>query len=447
MPAPDPREKQYLRAATSRRIFLDGVTSICTRLMASLAIAAAIVHSSASDAEVPTAPRLACEPELLAPPGPDAKASQLVLKVGSREVILTDADGTPQELRVYPGGPDAVLVGYGGRDSQNVPYGTPTLWRVPCTGGAAKAFAHVDGADFGHSVLGPDARTLFFTGPDGIFTLDLATQATRRVTRASLAYCRKNEIDTRDVVGGFVDPHTLSFERGCGYEWEWHVQNMLAKDPGTPKMVTSRAPRPPFPSVAVDARGGVWLSDGLCDDPSTFGRLLRSTDHGEHWEKIVIKEIGFHPVRRVIADSQDASVLLAFTFACGSPQHVDPGWVFISRDAGKTFQPVTVPKGIPARANGYPRDEQDPIRAVVVPEGKVDHLIMFGESSFLAGNQVARWESRDAGRTWTALSPVSQPPQPAAPAIPSARGDFRLRSDGVYRYEKGKAPIRVYPRS
>jgi hypothetical protein len=361
----------------------------------------------------------------------------VALRVGGREVTLGQADRAPQELRVYPGGPDAVLVAHGGRDSQNVPYGSSTLWQVSCTRGAATTFVHVDGADFGHSALAPDTRTLFFTGPDGIFAIDLSTRAKRRVTRAAVPYCRKNEVDARDVVGSFVDAHTLSFERGCGYEWEWHVQNMLLKDPGAPKMVTSRAPRPPFPSVAVDARGGVWLSDGLCEETSTFGRLLHSADHGEHWEKIAIKEVGFHPVRQVIADSQNASAMLVFTFACGSSQHVDPGWVFISDDSGKTFRPVAVPKGIPARTNGYPRDEQDPIRAVIAPEGKVEHLIMFGESSFVAGNQIARWESRDAGRSWAALPPVTTPPN-GPPTRTSAKEDFRIQADGLYRYEKAR---------
>jgi hypothetical protein len=422
------------------------VSSACRPWMLAVAVVAAASPPLPSHAEL--LPRLACEPELTARSFPDAGTGQVVaLKVGGREVNLDRADGTPQELRVYPGGPSAVLVAYGGRDSQNVPHGTSTLWQVPCTARPPKAFVHVDGADFGHSALAPDTRTLFFTGPDGILAIDLATRAIRRVTHAALPYCRKNEIDTRDVVGAFVDGRTLSFERGCSYQWEWHVQSMLLEHPGTPKMVTSRAPRPPFASVAVDARGGVWLSDGICEEPSTFGRVLHSADQGEHWEKVAIKEIGSHPVRQVVADSRNPDVLLVFTFACGSPQHVDPGWVFISRDAGKTFRPVAVPKGIPAGANGYPSDEQDPIRAVIVPDGRVDHLITFGESSFVAGDQIARWESRDGGKTWTTLPPVIKPPIPAAPVGPGVKLDYRIRSEGLYRHEKGKAPVRVYPRS
>src|SRR2546422_5517000 len=140
------------------------------------AIVALLVVGSAS-----AAPRQACKVELAASSG------AVSAKVGGRHVSLDKVDGEPQELRIYPADSGAVLVAYASR-GEHGPYGGDTLWRGPCKTGTPDPFAHLDGADFGHSLLSPDGRTLFFTAPDGILSLDVATRATMRLTPAALSY-------------------------------------------------------------------------------------------------------------------------------------------------------------------------------------------------------------------------------------------------------------------
>src|SRR5882672_9486878 len=48
-----------------------------------------------------------------------------------RVLALAPVDDPPQDLRVYPAGPDAVLVAYAGA-GEHGPYGSNTLWRIPC---------------------------------------------------------------------------------------------------------------------------------------------------------------------------------------------------------------------------------------------------------------------------------------------------------------------------
>jgi hypothetical protein len=363
--------------------------------------------------------------------------------VGPREVTLGEA-GNLGELRVYPSGPEAILVVHVERDPTG-PQGSSTLWRVPCAGGPAEPFVHIDHADFGHSALAADGRTLFFTGESGIFSLDLKKRTSRRLTRSTFPDCSRNEVPSHDVVVGFTDPRTLAFERGCGYMWTWYGQDMLLRDPGTSRMTALPATALPT-SVAVDHDGGLWLADGTCRDNSTFGRLLFSPDRGETWRKVPLREIGEHPVREVITDRTKAGAWLVFTLSCGNGQHLEPGWVFVTEDGGKTMRPVEAPPGIPAREDGYPQDEQDPLQAVVAPDGTLGHLLLYGESNKATGDMLARWESRDGGRTWKSLAPVAKPPEAHPSAITLGDAQFAIRKDGLYRAEKGQAAVRVYPR-
>jgi hypothetical protein len=367
------------------------------------------------------------------------------IRVGGRELSFTPIDKPPQELRVYPATKDAVLVAYAGHDA-NGPYGSTNLWRVSCKEGEPEVVASIEHADFGHAALARNGRTLFFTGADGAFALDLSSYQAQRLTQPKREICQKNEIPTRDVVGDFVDARTLAVERGCGFEFEWHGLPMLLRDPGTPGMKEEAASRPPPSSVAVGADGLLWLADGSCKESTTYGRVLVSSDHGEHWRRVPVKMLEPQPVRQVIADRTKPGAVLVFTSSCGTAAHVVPGWVYLTQDAGKTFRPFTVPFGIPAAGDAGPAAEQDPIQAVTVIDGSVTRVVLFGESQQVEANKTARWESRDGGRTWKDLPPVAAAPIASSATISSGDGELSIRKDGLYRMRKGETPVRIYPR-
>ena len=236
----------------------------------------------------------------------------------------------------------------------------------------------------------------------------------RRLTQATRDTCTRNHVATRDVVGEFVDARTLSYDSGCGYEHEWNALPMLLRNPGTAKMTTQAVPRPPPSSFALGPDGQIWLADGTCAEPATFGRVMVSSDHGERWRPVAVKTLSAQPVRQVILDRSHAGTALIFTASCGSAAHTEPGWIYLTDNGGKTFRPIAVPPGIPGE-NGRPADEQDPIQAVVAPDGMLNHLVVYGQSTQIQPGQIARWESRDGGRTWQPLAPVAAAPKPTVP--------------------------------
>jgi hypothetical protein len=377
----------------------------------------------------------------------------LRIKVAGRPLVLAPVENdSPEALRVYPDGPNAVLVAYVGH-TENAPHGSSTLWRVDCGDGAPETFAHLDAADFGHAALSADGRTLFFTGPDGVFTLDLATRQAHRLTTAASDECRSSNIPTLDVVVGLDSGGALAFERGCGYEHQWHAVAMVLHDPGSASMrIESKAipPRPPAVAVAVGAGGWIWVADGRCGDEATVARVIASSDAGQHWRSIHIKMLIPQPVAYLLADAFRPGAALVFTASCGSEGHVDPAWVYLTEDGGNSFWPMTVPPGIAAKEGGGPASEQDPIEAVAAPGGSLSRLILYGRSTEVVASQVGRWKSDDLGRTWKVLPPVTAPPNlnPSEATLPVSGRGVSIRKDGVYLWEKkGEAGARIYPRS
>jgi hypothetical protein len=377
----------------------------------------------------------------------------LRVKVAGRPLVLTPFDDdSPEALRVYPDGPNAVLVAYVGH-TQNSPHGSATLWGVACASGAAETFAHMEAADFGHAALSADRKTLFFSGPDGVFALDLASRQARRLTTAASAQCLKANFPAVDVVVGLDRNGAVDFERGCGYEFEWHASAMVLHDPGLPRMRVASKPSPPRPAavaVAIGAGGWIWLADGRCDDRAALGRVTVSSDEGQHWRAIQIKMWAPQPVRYLIGDATRPGSALVFTASCGSDAHLDPAWVYLTEDGGNSFSPIGVPPGIAADDRGGPASEQDPIQAVVAPDGKFSQLILYGQSTEVLGNQLGHWMSHDRGRTWEVLPPVTAPPRlnPAEAALPASGNGVSIRKDGVYLWQKrGETGVRIYPRA
>ena len=373
--------------------------------------------------------------------------------VAGRPLKLGAVDGAVDELRVYPAGADAVLVATAGR-GDNGPHGSATLWKLGCQGGAAQVVASIADADFGHAALAPDGRSLFFSAGDGLFALDLATGRPRRLTTATSPACRKNQVPARDVIVGPMDGDVLAFERGCGYEHEWHAVAMTLRNPGSSGAsahgARALAARPAVASaVALGAAGWVWLGAGRCDDATAPPRVLVSSDNGAHWRVAELKTPTPQPPRALIADRTAPGAAIVFTASCGTSQHVDPAWVYLTEDGGASFHAMAVPPGIPAAADGGPASEQDPIRAITAPDGTLARLVLYGDSSQVLGDQVARWESRDLGRTWSPLPPVATSPAltPNEALAPGSDGGATIRQGGVWRWHaKGEAGTRIYPR-
>ena len=172
-----------------------------------------------------------------------------------------------------------------------------------------------------------------------------------------------------------------------------------------------------------------------------------SSDAGERWRPIDIKMLVAQPIRYMIADSARPGAALIFTESCPSEEHVDPAWIYVTDDGGKSFRPIAVPPGI-ASYEGAPASEQDPIQAVVAPHGSLSQLILYGQSTEVVGNLIGRWESNDRGETWHVLPPVAALPKlNVTESILPASGGVSIRKDGVYRWQKsGEAGVRIYPR-
>jgi len=118
-------------------------------------------------------------------------------------------------------------------------------------------------------------------------------------------------------------------------------------------MTTQAVPRPAPSSFALGPDGQIWLADGTCAEPGTFGRVMVSSDHGDRWRPIAVKTLSAQPVRQVILDRSHAGTALIFTASCGSAAHTEPGWIYLTDNGGKTFRAVAVPPGIPDE-NGPP---------------------------------------------------------------------------------------------
>jgi photosystem II stability/assembly factor-like uncharacterized protein len=219
---------------------------------------------------------------------------------------------------------------------------------------------------------------------------------------------------------------------------------MLLHNPGATKMSSQAVPRPPPSSFALGPDGEIWLADGNCAEPATFGRVVVSSDHGERWRRVAVKTLPAQPVRQVILDRSHAGMALIFTASCGSTAHTDPGWIYLTENGGKTFRPIALPPGVPGE-NGRPAGEQDPIQAVAAPDGMLNHLVLYGRSTDVLASQTARWESRDGGRTWQPLAPVAAAPRPTVPVATIGGAELAIRKDGLYRTRRGEAPVRVYP--
>jgi hypothetical protein len=422
-------------------------------------VASVLLLGKAVAAErAPDSVALACKVQLVNSHASEGQQEAVRVKVAGREVALDHTEWPADRLRVYAKDAASVLVAIAYVEgSQHEPRGSGALWRVPCApDGAPQKVVTIDGADFGHSALARGGRTLFFTGEEGVFALDLRTWKSRRLTRATNPFCAENSVPTRDVVGELSANGALLFDRGCGLGFGWHAQAMRLRNPESARPEAEAAPRPPLAAVAVDASGGIWLSDGWCEDPSTFQRLLHSSDRGQHWQSVPVKRdpkipAQEQPIRQVIVDGRDAKALLVFTRSCvESGQHTEPAWIYVTEDGGATFRAAGVPPGIPGAAGKWPAAEADPFYAISAQQGSLSDLVLFGQSTEVMGKAIARWESHDRGRTWKSIAAQKMPFEelPVPPSFATfADWKVTIENDGLHLSGPGMTGRpRIYPR-
>jgi hypothetical protein len=413
--------------------------------------------ATAPDSDRKSDGELACKVDLLAPPAEATVDAPVRIKVNGHELSLGRTPMNAESLRVYPADAASVLVAivYVG-SSEGDPNGGNSLWRVPCAaGGQPSKVAQSEGADFGHSALAADGRQLFYTGADGIFALNLRTWKSRRLTTAAFAYCKENEMTARDVVGELTPGGDLLFDRGCHYAWQWHGKGMRLRRPDSRKPVAQAAPRPPLPAVAVDAAGGIWLSDGWCEDRSTWQRLLHSSNRGQHWSVVGVKPdpklpVGQGIIRQIIADTKNPKALLVFVQSCeSSDQHTAADWIYVTEDGGAAFRAVAIPPGLADVQGQGPLYEANPLFAVSAEEGSLSTLTLYGDSADRLAGAIGRWSSRDLGRTWKPSRPIKMRIEslPTSPARASFHDwQVTIEPDGLRLSQPGKAASLIYRR-
>jgi hypothetical protein len=402
----------------------------------------------------------ACEPKLLTPviagaiEKPGEQTTPVKVKVGGRVFVLEKENGERAEsLSIYPADATSVLVAIIYRDNAEQPCGSETLWRVPCDSAKAlEKFADVEGADFGHSALARSGRTLFFTGADGVLALDLVTGKSRRVTHPTFPYCTETVLRAIDVVLEVDTDGTLFVDRGCSYEWHWHSQGMKVRNPESAKPVTVRITQLALTTVAVDAGGGIWLSDGDCHDSRTDNLLRYSPDRGQHWRKVLVKGApGIpwvdQPVWTILTDNKNPKALLVFQMSCiSNGQHTEAAWSYVTEDGGATFRPIGLPPGITPDDEGKgPEAETDPLFGIAALRGSLSDLILFS-----SGSLTGPWKSRDLGRTWKQVPlraiPFKDPPDPQRSAT-FANWKVTIERESLFLSVEGEpGRTRIYPR-
>ncbi len=408
-----------------------------------------VASTPAVDLATPAAPAKAVAPACEATIAPTGEVQIKGKPAGI--TLAADAEGRRGGVRVFASAtPDVVLVAV--QPQWHVIGGaTPDgkLWEVPCEApGDKKPFMEVAGADFGNAAQSRDGALLFFTSPQGIGMLDLATRQWQPITDPpevpkGCQAAQDKPLKSVDVVTSrAVTGNKLVFERGgpCGKGGAWIAQELHLIRPDQPSKREIRAPQP-VSAVAIDAGGEVWIGDaGRCDvpgvnDPQTHGVAWVSKDGGQSWEKRPIQEGGKAALtapRNLFADAKTPGRVLAYTARCALPDKAIGGSLYQTRDAGKTWKKIALPPEIPATAEGQG------LHAVEVAADDLDRIVVWGLPH-------KRWETADGGKTWNEIGP-GRLPRGLSRLAQNDRWIFRVSSNGLLRKDIGsKRLLRVFP--
>lgn len=328
------------------------------------------------------------------------------------------------------------------------------LWLVDCKAPrrARKLLTRKD-ADFGNAAATADGKTLYFTGAKGIVALSLPGLKTRVITRApimkGLSCPGGGTKRARDVVQHLSpDGQRLTFWRGgpCGHQHDWKACELVLLHPAS--TTGSKLHRPhPVTSVAVDAKGTVWLADGgRCDepgvqDPASESVLLRSANRGKTWRQVKVRTKGAQSVmgtaaHRVLADARRPGHVVVLSETCtDSGNEGQGGDLYATSDGGKTWRRIPRGRGWPRRPQGQR------LMGLSTVQNTTARLIALDDNRRC-------WETANAGKAWRKL-PCPKRLSTFGSWTRAVKGcRYRATDDGLWRRCKGdKTAKRVYPSS
>ena len=341
--------------------------------------------------------------------------------------VSTDADS---KLVSWPhaGG---LVVSWTTNAPETTPAGSEDVYTLDCGSHAASLLAHVDGADFGHAAA--DATTLYFTGPDGVAALDLATRQVRPVTHpAPSVECSGDEAKQLDVVTALHDD-ALDFDRypGCAaflFGAQMPYRLVHPSKGGEPRPVR------PIGTVAVEAGGAIWAATPACQALV----LWRSIDHGEHWARSQLPDDTTGGAVAIVADHAHVGQVVVEASYCLDPaQGIAGGRLYATRNAGHEWTPLGMPEDMQQLEDGVGSRLMLASR-----DGSVDALVITGDSTE-GTTELASWLSTDGGKTW-----LRMPRPKGAPVMSTEARDgawtYKTSPDGLVRVHDGKTET-FYP--
>ena len=333
-------------------------------LVASLAAGALACHPPPPDqpTDEPDAP--ANEGSRTAKPALTSIEPACVAELDDAGVLVVGGQPTPLRVVEDPSGARIQVFGHGdtsvlvalGSQAPWLPFvdpsGAETLWEVACADPSEpRPFLHIDGADFSWAAQTPDGAGLYFS-LGTVHRYDFAAGDYGPVTPpASVAECWMAEqpTPTLDHVIGWVGADRLLIYSGgpCGFEAEYEGGRAVIETATRPP---TRRDAAPVTSVAVDAGGQLWASDGgACSQPETVWErgepgLWRSADAGASWSFVAIPAIAGHGVEAIWAASDGSNALLARTECCyqaAGDEGCEGGELVLSDDGGVTWVEVS----------------------------------------------------------------------------------------------------------
>lgn len=383
--------------------------------------------------------------------------------VGGRptDLKVERAEELPK-IRTYGWAPGQVLVALK-TDWITTPAAHPEgrLSRVDCRTGARVPVYFEAAADLGNTVVAQNGRHLYFSGARGLSMLDTWTSRTTLLARAPKAPTNcaaappESEGRLRDL------PRSLSragdrlvFHRGgaCGADHAWTAQELELRGPtdgvlGT-RDGTTEVHRPhPVATLAKTGKDVLWLGDaGRCNepgirDPASDGIVWRSRDHGASWEKVPVSDPK-HGAMVTAADTIWTDLnrpghLVVHSTICKTSAATRGGSVFRTRDGGKTWARLSVPRIIdPADAGQY-------ILGVRPKAGDLDRLFMWTRHGL--------FRTRNFGETWFPVADDAKDHPGASPSEARRYEQiggfiFRATPDGLVRREQATRRVdRVFP--